>query len=189
MARTKTAIRPSDPSDRKRDKHDLQKPRKTLHKFQLLKSSKSGRQPIKSGIRIPLKQSNTETDEKKKRRHSRWFRFRQRVIQAQRSVAPFLNREASFRIVKFARDRLPIAEDKKDMRFKPSAFRALHQAAEEITQQIYTDAYDITLLSGMKELQPKHVIYAIQTWSQYNDNHLASQFNKLMTELRTTPSN
>lgn len=143
----------------------LQKPRKTTVAKPTVAKSSEGEAP----------------KEKKKRKHSRQFLFVRRTRLQQNSVAPVINYAASIRIVKWAVDNTNSeAGMTNQLRFKPSAIRALHQAAQHVTHQILTDAYRATISSKMRELQPKHLENAIEVWSQYNDPSLQTQVRDLV---------
>lgn len=133
-----------------------------------------------------------KTTERKKIKHSRWFLFRKRVRAAQTSTSPYLNKEASYRIVRWARDYIDLPGAEK-VRFKPSAIRALHQAAESITMDIFEMAYKMTLTSKMSELQPSRIVDAIEIWARYNDPRLTGEFADLIKQcgasrLKDTPA-
>lgn len=139
--------------------------------------------PRKTNVVKPVesKNENAETQEKKKRKHSRQFLFLRRTRLQQSSVAPVINYAASLRIVKWAVDNTNSeAGMTNQLRFKPSAIRALHQAAEHVTHQILSDAYRTTISSKMRELQPKQLENAIEVWSQYNDPSLKTQVRDLV---------
>ncbi len=150
------------------------------HSVPLSDSSKRPRKHIKKAERSGVAKSDTTkpTDTKRTIRHSKFFKFKQRVREAQRSIRPCINKEASYRIVRWARDQieLPIADK---IRFKPSAIAALHLAAEQITENILEDAYKATLTSKMSELQPSRILDAVEVWSRYNDANLADEFREL----------
>lgn len=120
----------------------------------------------------------------KKRKHSRMFRFRQRVMRAQRANKPIINKQAGYRILKWAKDQIDLP-GAATIRFKPSAIRAFHQAAEQITLEIFDDAYHSTLNARMSELQPGQVESALRVWSRYNGGNLTDDFYDLMSQIGT----